>query len=108
MDLNKIMQMAMKNAEQLTKEHIKDLEQRKIAELIEVNRTLIMARTINRLISPQMIEAEFGQSLLDLNEYYCKEIYNDDEAVNGIHEITGIAKNNAIEILTIADEIGAD
>lgn len=105
MDLNKIVQMAMANAHQLAQQHIKEQEQRKLAELIEVNRTLIMARTINRLVSPQMIEAEFKQSLLELNRYYCKEIYNDDETVNSIHEITGISKNSAIECLAIADDM---
>lgn len=105
MDLNKIMQMAIQNAEQLAKQQLKEQERRDTANLIECNRTLIMARTINRLIPPKLIEAEFQQSLIELNKFYCKEIYNNDELVDGIHEITGISKNSAIDCLRIADEM---
>lgn len=104
MDLNKLLQMAMQHSQELAKKHI---EQQQTKEIIEVNRSLIMARTINRLVRPELIEAEFKQSLNELRDYYLRDI-DDYEIVDSIHEVTGLAKNNAIDILRIADEMEID
>lgn len=108
MDLNKLIQIVMKDAQKLMEQHIKEQEQRVVVGLIETNRTLIMARTINRLIPPELIEAELQKSLIELNGHYCKEIYNNDKSVDAIHELTGAAKGSAIDVLTIADEMEID
>lgn len=108
MDLNRILQIALKDAAKFTEQYIQQQKNQELANFIEANRTLIMARTINRLIAPQLVVEEFQQSLNELREYYCKEIYNDDEAVDSINELTGLAKSSAIACLGIADELEID
>lgn len=105
MDLHKLMQMAMQHSQELVKKHI---EQQQTKEIIEVNRSLIMAITINRLVRPELIEAEFQQSMNQLRDYYLRDIDDDDEIVVSIHEVTGLAKNSAIDVLRIADDMEID
>ncbi len=108
MDLNKLMQMAMKNAEQMAKDLIKEQEQRKVADLTNSNQMLIMAKTINRFIPAQLVVDELQLSVNELRDYYCQHSPEDDEGIEAISEVLGLAKGIVIDILAIADELEAN
>lgn len=108
MDLNKLMQMAIKNAEQMAKDMIKEQEQRKVADLTNSNQMLIMAKTINRFIPAQLVVDELQLSVNELRVYYCQHSPEDDEGIEAISEVLGLAKGIVIDILAIADELEAN
>ncbi|WP_201556253.1 hypothetical protein [Psychrobacter sp. 72-O-c] len=103
MDLNKLMKMAMENAKNLA-------EQQKIQELANSNTLLIMAKTISRLVPNQQIESELQKSLDEIRDYYFQnaDYEEDEDAIEGISELTGLAKNIAIDVLKIADDMETD
>lgn len=107
MDFQKMMRMAMQHSQELAKKRTEDQQRR---DLILSTSTLVMAVTINRLIRPDTIEAEFQHSLNEIRGHYIGDVDDDDddEIIDAIYEITGLAKNIAIDILKIADEMEID
>lgn len=107
MDLNKLMKIAMEHSHKLAKEYS---QEQQIKELINSNTLLIMARTINRLAASQQIEAEFQKSLEEIRCHYFQhaDYEEDEDEIEWISELTGLAKNSAIDMLRIADDMEID
>lgn len=107
MDLNKLIQMAMEHSHKLAKKYN---QEQQVQALVNSNTLLIMARTINRLVPAQQIEAEFQTSLEEIRSHYFQhaDCEDDEEVIEWMTEMTGLAKNSAIDVLKIADDMEID